>query len=162
MNKPIPGFPGYFATDDGHVIGRWGRPLSAYRDRNGYMRVTMAVDSGKDAQRLHMGIHQAVCAAFNGPATGPEVRHLDGNKLNNHPNNLAWGTRQQNSDDRTAHGHVPQGESHGCAKLTADEVKSIRVFLATGLPQRMIAAWFGVSQGIVHCIHARKNWRNIK
>lgn len=50
--------------------------------------------------------HRVVCAAWNGVPFGPDllVRHLDGDASNNHYNNLAWGTPQENSDDRRLHG----------------------------------------------------------
>lgn len=159
MLKPIPGFDGYFATDTGLIVGRWGRPLAPYPDKDGYLRATLALGHGKDVQRIHRGVHQLVCAAFHGAGEGLEARHLDGNNQNNTPGNLAWGTRQQNSDDRTAHGHVPKGESHGCAKLTEDAVFSIRIFLATGIDQRQIAGWFNVSQATVNAINTNRSWR---
>jgi hypothetical protein len=156
---PIPGLDGYFVTDTGLVIGRWGRPVAPYTDRDGYLRVTLAMGRGAGAKRLHRGIHQLVCSAFHGQQVGMEVRHLDGNQLNNAPHNLAWGTRQENSDDRIIHGTVPKGETHGCAKLTTHEVKSIRFFLACEIPQRLIAGWFDVSQATVNNISTNRNWR---
>ena len=38
-----------------------------------------------------------VALAFHGP---PEVRHLDGNRQNNKPGNLAWGSRRDNERDK--------------------------------------------------------------
>jgi len=156
---PIPGFDGYFATDTGLVIGRWNRPVASYADKDGYLRVTLAMGRGAGAQRIHRGIHQVVCAAFHGQQLGMEARHLDGDLLNNTPDNLAWGTRQENSDDRILHGTVPKGETHGCARLKSHQVHAIRFFLACELSQRQIAAWFGVSQPTIHNISANRNWR---
>jgi hypothetical protein len=159
IQRPIPGFDGYTVTDTGLVYGRWGRPISPYLDKDGYLRVTIALGRGKDALRIHRGIHQLVCLTFHGDGAGLEARHLDGNQRNNTPDNLAWGTRQQNSDDRTAHGHVPKGESHGMAKLTEDAVFSIRAYLAMGIDQRQIAGWFNVSQSAINHVSTQKTWR---
>jgi len=44
-------------------------------------------------------------AAFHGEKPdGYEARHLDGDKLNNHPSNLAWGTHSENECDKMKHG----------------------------------------------------------
>lgn len=49
-----------------------------------------------------------VCAAFHGPRlSGLMVRHLDGNSLNDHADNLAWGTAAENSADAIRHGTHP-------------------------------------------------------
>jgi flavin-dependent thymidylate synthase len=53
-------------------------------------------------------IHVLVLEAFSEPRPeGKECRHLDGNKWNNHLNNLCWGTTQENADDRVRHGSTP-------------------------------------------------------
>lgn len=48
-------------------------------------------------------VHSLVATAFL-VRSGWEVRHLDGNRLNNHVDNLAWGTPKDNSDDMRRHG----------------------------------------------------------
>jgi hypothetical protein len=47
-----------------------------------------------------------VLEAFTGPRPEPayHARHLDGNPQNNALANLAWGTRQENWEDRRSHG----------------------------------------------------------
>lgn len=159
--RSIPGFDGYYALCDGTIVGRWGRPLSTYRDRDGYKRVTIALARGKDATRVHKGVHQLVCMAFHGAGIlGDEVRHIDGVKDNNTPSNLCWGTRQQNSDDRFIHGTVPRGERHPMAKLSAADVRDIRLCAQLGIPTRDVATAYGVSRDMVNRIKANKNWRN--
>ena len=156
---PIPGFDGYLVDETGAITGRWGRPISTYVDRDGYLRVTLAKGQGAGAKRIHRAVHQIVCAAFHGEAQALEVRHLDGNRRNNKPENLAWGTRQENSDDRITHGTVPTGEASGAAKLTTSQVSDIRFFLASDISQRVLADWFGVSQANVWTIANHITWR---
>jgi hypothetical protein len=160
--RPIPGFEGYFATSDGQVLGRHGRPLAFHVDDDGYKRVSLAVGRGKDARRVHRGIHQAVCASFNGVCPeGMVARHLDGSKRNNTPDNLKWATILENAADREVHGTVPRGEKSGVAKLTDDDVYSIRCFLAVDFSQRELAALFAVSQSTVHLINKKATWSHV-
>jgi hypothetical protein len=109
--RPVPGFDGYFVSPSGRVFGRHGRELAYWRDKDGYLHTTMALERGKDAPRRRLGIHVIVCLSFHGPKPTPkhEVRHLDGTRDNNVPRNLCWGTRKENSDDRYIHGTVPYG-----------------------------------------------------
>lgn len=160
MQRPIPGFPGYFATDCGEIIGRRGRPLSQYIDRDGYAHVSVEM---ADGTRVHRGVHRLVAIAFHGlPAPGLETRHLDHNRRNNAPANLCWGTRQQNSDDRTRAGHVPRGESHSMAKITLAVARRIKAEALAGvLLHRQIAARYGVSKSLVSLIRNGKNWKEL-
>ncbi|MCM3521739.1 HNH endonuclease [Curtobacterium sp. P97] len=48
--------------------------------------------------------HRLVAQAFVAPYFGDLVRHLDGDQTNNSAANLAWGTAQDNTDDRKRHG----------------------------------------------------------
>jgi hypothetical protein len=66
-------------------------------------------------------VHQMVLAAHAGPRPdGQEVRHLDGDPLNNWLANLAYGTPSENSADKVRHGthpwaaktHCPQGHPY--------------------------------------------------
>jgi hypothetical protein len=67
-------------------------------------------------------VHRFICEAFHGLAKGPgiEVRHLNGNKLDNRAENLCWGTRSENNKDRINHGtcyetnktHCPRGHEY--------------------------------------------------
>lgn len=50
-------------------------------------------------------VHRLVAKAFHGdPPPGHEVRHMDGDSLNNCADNIEWGTKSQNMLDRQRHG----------------------------------------------------------
>ncbi len=87
--------------------GRKERELSPAVDDDGYeyYRVTI---NGKREKRY---THRLMAHAFLGPrpSEAHEVRHLDGNPRNNRVSNLAWGTRQENADDRRDHGRNRNG-----------------------------------------------------
>lgn len=56
---------------------------------------------------------------------------------------------------------IARGERSGKNKLTDDEVRAIRAACASGLPQREVAARFGVSQGTIGFIVRRETWSHI-
>lgn len=76
---------------------RVGHILKSRLDHRGYLFVSLP---GKHCAR----IHRLLAQTFLGDIPGQLVRHLDGNPLNNRLENLAWGTAQDNTDDRKAHG----------------------------------------------------------
>lgn len=82
--------------------------------------------------RKYMPIHRLVTLTFYGPRPSNLVtRHLDGNKLNNRLDNLAYGTNKENTDDRDKHGRTVRGEKHRWTKLTDAEVYNIRLLHST-------------------------------
>ena len=70
---------------------------------------------GPDGRRRLYKVHRLVLEAFVGPCPeGQEARHLDGDRLNNALENLAWGTRSENAQDRTVHGTNPMTVRKKC------------------------------------------------
>ena len=109
--------PGYDVTTYGRVYSiasNWRglglRQLRQDLNCDGYPSVRLLV-KGK---RTRVVIYKLVASAFLPPRPSPahEIRHLDGNKLNSHSNNLAWGTRKDNADDRERHGRTSRGTRH--------------------------------------------------
>lgn len=71
----------------------------------------------RNGKRTRLKVHKLV--AWNylpaRPSTSHEIRHLDGNKMNNKATNLIWGTSKENAADRERHGRTSRGESHAQA-----------------------------------------------
>lgn len=119
-HTPIPGWPGYLATPDGRIFadtnwrGYGRRELRQNLDRYGYPSVRLTVEAGC---RKKQKVHSLIAATFLGARPSPrhEVRHLDGDALNNTVANLAWGTAAENAADRERHGRTSRGESHSMA-----------------------------------------------
>src|SRR5688500_10743001 len=86
--KPIPKHPAYIVSDRGNLkrVRRVTKPRAvATRLNGGYLHA----DLWTDGRRYSRPIHQLVLEAFVGPMPpGRMCRHLDGNKLNNTPDNL--------------------------------------------------------------------------
>jgi hypothetical protein len=87
--RPVPGYRGYEASSLGNVRGPRGRVLALQEDRDGYLTVKLG------GKRVRVNV--VVQVAFAGP---PEVRHLDGNRKNNQPGNLEYGSRWRNEQDK--------------------------------------------------------------
>lgn len=81
------------------------------------------------------------------------------------PAHLFQGTAKENLADMRAKGRwkpTPSlGEAHGCAKLTAVEVRLIRQLCEDKVSQYEIAKRFGISQSSVHAIKTRLNWASV-
>lgn len=95
-------------------------------------------------------VHTLVALTFLGPKPeGQEVRHLDGNPLNNRVDNLAYGTRTENILDVYRQGKAWRA-------LTAEQVLEIRERLAAGETGAALAKEYGVGQA---CISSIKHGR---
>ena len=114
--RPIPGHRGYEASSEGRVRSvartlRDGRAaggvvLVQQEDRDGYRTVKLG------ARRVRVNV--AVQLAFAGR---PEVRHLDGNRENNGPGNLAWGSRTENEQDKKrGRKQEERVDTNGCSR----------------------------------------------
>ena len=161
----------YIAGSDGHIYCFSKAAVNAGKPQP--FLLTEAIGSAgypfvaiieKDRRRT-IPVHRLVCAAFHGekPSKSSVTRHLDGNKINNAPLNLAWGSYAQNEADKRRHGQVAEGERHGYAKLTEESVKIIRASIPFGLWNTADAAKvFGVDIATIRSIARGKGWKHVK
>lgn len=100
--------------------------------------------------------------AFKGKRPdGLVVRHICHNRACVNPDHLVAGTYKENAQDAIKAGRNSRGESRPAAKLTAKDIPIIKELLRIGIPQRIIGALYGVSQGPVHNIKHKGGWRHI-
>lgn len=93
----IKDFSNYEISNDGYVrnviSGYVLKPMIRSKTSD-YLQVNITSDYG---YRKHLNIHRLVAKAFIGnPYNKPCVNHKDGNKHNNHMDNLEWVTRSEN------------------------------------------------------------------
>ena len=104
-------------------------------------------------------VHRAVMLAFIGPppSADHEVRHLDGNPEHNALTNLRWGTRLENSHDKTLHGTEPHGEG----KQPHVDQGEVLVIRDEPRASRIVGAEYGVSHTAVLRIRRGERWRAV-
>jgi hypothetical protein len=73
------------------------RVLSPGLNTSGYLHLKIGM--GSRATAVQRTVHRLVCLAWHGPSDLPIVRHLNDNRTDNRPDNLAWGTQRDNMRD---------------------------------------------------------------
>lgn len=106
--------------------------------------------------------HRLICERFHGPAPSPahEVAHGCGRPPCINPQHLRWATHLENVADQRLHGTQIQGERVAQAKLTEDDVRAIRA-VPVSVPAHVVAPAYGVSDGAIQAIRARRTWRHV-
>lgn len=138
------------------------------------------------------GAHRVSWNLAHGPIPfGLFVCHHCDNKLCVRPEHLFLGTQMDNMQDMHRKGRYPDGERHwtrvkperiargekngsrlhpglaqgsrnGQSKLTDDDVRTIRNLRTGGLTLKTIGDRFGISQGAVCLVVARKTWAHVE
>lgn len=115
--KPLYYSERYQVDDEGNIYGIHGRKMSLHANNNGYLHTMVRIDG----ENQTIFAHRAVAIAFvPGYKPGLTVNHKDGNKQNNHADNLEWMTMQENIQH--AHGVLKchQGtKNHRAKAITA-------------------------------------------
>jgi HNH endonuclease/NUMOD4 motif len=168
--RDIPGYENlYQVSDDGRVRRLWPVLPAAFdagvRKHRNYLKPgcnnqgRLQVTLSKNSETRRFQVHRLVLLAFAGPCPdGMEGCHGDGDHTNNRLDNLRWDTRQGNRADAIRHGTLARGEVSRRAKLTAQDVRDIRV---SSDSERALAAHYGVSQVAIHYIKTRKTWKHV-
>lgn len=124
--KPIPGFPGYEASTDGHIRGKKGGVLATWEGHSRgsprvYQKVGLYRHRNGQRERKRIAVHRLVALAHLGEAPGPgmDVAHGNHCTTDNRLSNLSWQTKSRNIEDtfseearerraiyEEAHGHL--------------------------------------------------------
>jgi hypothetical protein len=106
----------YNVTESGEVIsmmnwrGYGNRVLQKTLNSDGYPSVRIMMQNG---HRKRIAVHVLVARKYYGECPkGMQIRHLDGNKMNCHKDNLKYGTAKENALDREIHGKTSRGVTH--------------------------------------------------
>ncbi len=159
MTRTIPEHPDYTISDEGVVTSHRRMTPVVRRPsvRRGYLSLRL-VCQGQQTQRNYH-VHTLVAAVFLGPRPpGMDVRHLDGDRFNNHASNLAYGTRSDNVEDSRRHGTLACGMRHPLHVLTDRDIPHIR---HSNLSQRSLARMYGVSRTLISLIQKQLVWSHI-
>src|SRR5262249_9145405 len=86
------------------------------------------------------------------PEPGQVARHLDGDPLNYHLDNLVWSTREEIINDARRRGRIRSGERHGNSKVSDFQRQMIRIAAVTGGSIAQLAREFGITYAAAHYI----------
>ena len=124
--KNIPGYDNYWASKDGMILStKKNNPIIMNNivSKDGHLYVFLY----KDGIMKKMWVHKAVLLAWDRePFNGEECRHLNDISNDNRLENLCWGTRLENVEDKRRNGGIPYGERSKSHKLTNIQVMEIR------------------------------------
>lgn len=155
---------GYRVTDDGHVISAHGKTRKLTLKKRqpkdpGYLAFNMKIPGSRNAHPIK--VHQLAAFQKFGEKLFEVacVRHLDGNSLNNSPDNLALGSHGDNAMDRS-----PEARKTHAALAAAANIKydwpAIEADHAAGLGYKKLRQKYGVRSGTLSA-HFQKTpgWR---
>lgn len=107
------------------------------------------------------GAHRLMCKLVHGdpPSINHQAAHSCGKGHEGclNPMHLRWDTPSGNLADRVQHGTINRGRKNGRNILSEDSVRDI-ISLKGIIPQRKLAAIYGVSKGAIGSIHSGANW----
>lgn len=168
--KPVVGYEGfYLASNMGRVKGVSrdvpsvsqmrrvaGILLKMHRHSAGYS----VVDLRQLNVRVTKYVHRLVLEAFVGPCPeGQECRHLNGDRSDARLENLAWGSREEQAEDKRRHGTMPMGENHWASIYTTRDVQIMRTLRDNGVTTKVIGMAFDAHPSAVASITNRSKWK---
>lgn len=129
---------------------------TGHKTSNGYGRLTI------NSRRTLA--HRFAAEDYHGSIpTGSLVLHHCDNPPCVEKMHLYFGTAQDNMDDKTKRGHNVKGENHFRAKLTEQQVRSIREQYETGDTSiKRLGKKYGVNSGTISQIVRRIIWKHVK
>lgn len=165
--RPVVFTPGYEVSDQGRVSSwlparNFAKPptdrrvLKPNKDKDGYHKVVFYIDGHRHTAR----VATLVCEAWHGPRpTLAVVRHLDGGKTTDTPDNLVWGTPLENSADTLRHGTRKMGSDINTSRLTESQAQEA---LSSKLGHSELARKFAVTPCAIWHIRAGRSWKKLQ
>lgn len=160
-------YPGFSFNQD-YRIDKEGNIWSPYRGwhlvsqqeiSKGYLRVGLMTDKG----RKFFMVHRLVMEVYSPrkDSLQLQVNHIDGNKHNNHLENLEWCTGLENISHAKKNGLAKKakGENVGGSKLTEEQVLEICDLIQSGTDSlTAIGEKYGVTKYCISDIKRKRSW----
>lgn len=144
----------YAVSEKGDILNLKTKNIIKPHDNGyGYLAVKL---HGKNYK-----IHRIVAREFIG-ASDMLVRHINGNKIDNHFTNLKYGTDKENYEDSIRHGTNSKGKINGKTKLSEDSVFRIKKMISLNVELDEICKLEGVSKRNLYKIKYNQTWKHIK
>lgn len=169
--EPVVGYKGLYEvsclgkvrtlTYKGTTILKEGRLLSPGHV-GGYRQVHLYKNRIKTSKLVHVLVAQSFIL---NPENKPKVNHKDGEKANNHVENLEWCTQLENiHHSMYILGKTYHGSKHHHAKLTEEIITKMKEMHRDypAMKNRDIAKVFGIWESNMSWILAGKVWKHVK
>jgi len=132
------------------------RIIKPYLTKKKYKMITFS----KNNKNKYMFVSRLVLTAFVGKCLpGLQASHLDGNKTNNHIDNLIWESSKANNARRILHGTSPVGEKNPKCVLTEKKAIKILDLYSSGIKPKDIAKIIGAKLPTVSSVCYRQSWK---
>jgi len=154
--RAIPGYQGYYADTEGSIWstrrGQMKRLAPCIETKWGHSHVALHAGVGIPARQEKVG--RIVLMTFGRmPEPGEEACHRTGNPQDNRIGNLRWGTKADNSADRTAQGNAVTRRS-----LSVTDIAKLRIAALIGKSDRALAQQFDISHTQVARVIHGESW----
>jgi hypothetical protein len=163
--KIVPKYPDYATSKCGRVFRvdtKTERALSL-RGKAKAKYYYLNMSSGNVQKKINSHILVALAWVHNpNPDLYVCVNHIDGNKLNNHADNLEWVTHGQNSRHAVDTGLIKKGNLLYNSELTDEQVHEICKLLVEGFRPKDLCSKYGVSADIIRKIRGGDTYFHIR
>lgn len=168
--RPVVGFEGvYEVSDQGRVrrikggkgVAEVGKVMTPWGGRGDYP--ILILSKGGGSPRKTVPVHRLVAEAFLGPRPTPEhqVNHINADRADPRLVNLEYVTRRGNMQHAVRLGTIARGSRQGSARLREEDIPRIRALFGL-VPDKQIAAWFGVGEMTISNIKLKGGWSHVK
>ena len=142
--------------DEGRVFYKSGRECCRV-DSCGYYVV--GVREGKKTGNYR--VHEIIAIVMGLDVLGNDINHIDGNKLNNKPENLEAISRKDNLLHAMRTGLNPQiGSGHVTNnKITKEAAEEIKQLINQGVKYSVITEKYGIAQSTISNIKHGRRWK---
>ena len=178
--KPVPEFEDFYEISSSGrikslartIIRKDGKPLRIKEkmlktpaNGRGYPRVTLY----KPGNNSWNTVHSLVAKTFlphpemdiGGGKNQFGVNHKDGDKMNNHVDNLEYITNANNVIHARKSGLLcARGSKNGRAKISENDVDSIKYLYSEGATQQELAQKFGICQTSISRVICGTTWKH--
>lgn len=141
---------------------RTGKIRKGSVDNNGYIRVSLSINSRNHTKKVHRLVAQAF---IPNPENKPQVNHINGKKYCNWAGNLEWNTAKENVQHSYETGLITnhaRGERVGTSKYKETQIHTVCKLLEDpNKSYEEIAKETGVSYHVISKIHSKKLWADI-
>lgn len=154
---------GYRVREDGVVIGLRGRPLKPNVSSKPNSKMKITVRHPVTNRPKQVLVHLLAAYQWFGDdlfQKDIQVRHLDGNGLNNSRSNFALGTQSENMMDRPPEKRLAQARKAAkvLRSLSVSEVRELRRDRKRGYTYKDLIYKYGIAKSTVSYIVNRKTY----